>query len=82
MTHDESVYPEPFAFKPERFFDKNGELNNDGRVFAYGFGRRYILLFLVQTRSYYYTEFVLGNTLQVQPSVLLRSSALHLIDTF
>jgi len=40
MTHDESVYPEPFVFKPERFFDKNGELNKGDRVLAYGFGRR------------------------------------------
>ncbi|KAH9480332.1 Cytochrome P450 monooxygenase 98 [Psilocybe cubensis] len=40
MTHDEDVYPEPFAFKPERFFDENGKLNNDDRVLAYGFGRR------------------------------------------
>jgi cytochrome P450 len=40
MTHDESVYPEPFTFKPERFFDKNGDLDDDDRVLAYGFGRR------------------------------------------
>jgi len=39
MTHDESVYPDPFAFKPERFFD-NGKLNDDDRVLAYGYGRR------------------------------------------
>ena len=42
MTHDESVYSEPFAFKPERFFDKNGELNDDDRILAYGFGPRYL----------------------------------------
>ncbi|PPQ77485.1 LOW QUALITY PROTEIN: hypothetical protein CVT25_011355 [Psilocybe cyanescens] len=40
MTHNEDVYPEPFAFKPERFFDANGKLNNDDRILAYGFGRR------------------------------------------
>jgi cytochrome P450 len=43
MTHDKSVYPEPFAFKPERFFDKNGDLNDDDRILAFGFGRRYFL---------------------------------------
>jgi cytochrome P450 len=42
MTHDESVYPEPFAFKPERFFDNNGELDDDNKILAYGFGRRYL----------------------------------------
>ncbi|KDR69747.1 hypothetical protein GALMADRAFT_128336 [Galerina marginata CBS 339.88] len=40
MTHDEQMYPEPFKFKPERFFDQNGKLNHDDRVLAYGFGRR------------------------------------------
>ncbi|KAG6861014.1 hypothetical protein C0995_004867 [Termitomyces sp. Mi166 len=40
MTHDESRYPQPDLFKPERFFDENGELNNDDDILAFGFGRR------------------------------------------
>uniref|UniRef100_A0A8H7XQ86 Cytochrome P450 n=1 Tax=Psilocybe cubensis TaxID=181762 RepID=A0A8H7XQ86_PSICU len=40
MTHDEEDYPEPYTFKPERFFDENGKLIGDDRVIAYGFGRR------------------------------------------
>ena len=40
MTHDEDIYPEPNLFKPERFFDKDGNLNDDDHVLAYGFGRR------------------------------------------
>ncbi|KAF8973003.1 cytochrome P450 [Flammula alnicola] len=40
MTHDEEFYPDPFNFKPERFFDLDGKLNDDDRVLAYGFGRR------------------------------------------
>ncbi len=40
MTHDENVYPDPFAFKPERYLYANGKLNDDSRVLAYGFGRR------------------------------------------
>lgn len=40
MTHDEEAYPDPFAFKPERFIDEKGKLNDDDRVLAYGFGRR------------------------------------------
>ena len=45
MNHDEDVYPEPLAFKPERFFDENGKLNQNDRILSYGFGRRqaYIL---------------------------------------
>jgi len=40
MTHDPQVYPDPFAFKPERFLDEEGKLTNDRRILAYGFGRR------------------------------------------
>lgn len=43
MLHDESVYPEPFEFKPDRFM-KDGQLNlavRDPAHAAFGFGRRY-----------------------------------------
>ncbi|CAA7263086.1 unnamed protein product [Cyclocybe aegerita] len=40
MMRDEKKYPDPEDFKPERFFDANGELNGDDKVLAYGFGRR------------------------------------------
>ncbi|KAG6886455.1 hypothetical protein C0992_003898 [Termitomyces sp. T32_za158] len=40
MTHDETQYPQPDLFLPERFFDENGRLNNDDAVLAFGFGRR------------------------------------------
>ncbi|PPQ86501.1 hypothetical protein CVT25_008245 [Psilocybe cyanescens] len=43
MTYNEGVYPELFTFKPERFFDADGKLNNDDRVLAYGFGRSSLL---------------------------------------
>jgi hypothetical protein len=29
MTHNESDYPDPFTFKPERFFNADGTLNDD-----------------------------------------------------
>jgi len=81
MTHDESVYPEPFVFKPERFFDENGKLNNDNRVLAYGFGRRYLSSSFTTANSFSQnTGFVLGSTLQAQPSVLLRFSICHWTD--
>ncbi|KJA29524.1 hypothetical protein HYPSUDRAFT_176503 [Hypholoma sublateritium FD-334 SS-4] len=40
MNHDENIYAEPFVFKPERFFEENGELNKNDRILNYGFGRR------------------------------------------
>ncbi|KAK7037757.1 cytochrome p450, partial [Paramarasmius palmivorus] len=40
MTHDERVYVDPYKFNPERYFDSNGELNNDSTVLGFGFGRR------------------------------------------
>lgn len=41
MTHNGETYPDPYAFKPERYFDNDGKLMND-KVFAYGFGRRQV----------------------------------------
>ncbi|TFK63909.1 cytochrome P450 [Pluteus cervinus] len=40
MSHDESVYPEPNVFKPERFFNADGTLNDDDTPLAFGLGRR------------------------------------------
>ncbi|KAJ7108017.1 cytochrome P450 [Mycena crocata] len=41
ILHDEAVYPDPYAFKPERFL-LDGKLNPDGPFpeTAFGFGRR------------------------------------------
>ncbi|KDR69728.1 hypothetical protein GALMADRAFT_145141 [Galerina marginata CBS 339.88] len=40
MTHDPEVYEAPLEFKPDRFLDQNGKLNDDSRIAAFGFGRR------------------------------------------
>jgi cytochrome P450 len=40
ISRDPDVYPEPHAFKPERWFDEQGGLRDDLKSFVYGFGRR------------------------------------------
>ncbi|KAF7373039.1 Cytochrome P450 [Mycena sanguinolenta] len=43
MLHDESIYPDPHSFKPERFLLSDGKLNSairDPETVAFGFGRR------------------------------------------
>ena len=53
MAHDEDVYPDPFVFRPERFLDENGHVPEpDSRAVAFGFGRRWVRLFLRLTPSF------------------------------
>ena len=43
MLQDETIYPKPEMFKPERFLDKEGQPNLSIRQpeeAAFGFGRR------------------------------------------
>ena len=44
MFHDEDVYPEPHAFKPERWLDSSGYLKGDIPISpfdaVFGYGRR------------------------------------------
>lgn len=40
MTRDESVYPDPDRFSPERFLNDDGTLNDDDTIITFGFGRR------------------------------------------
>lgn len=40
MSKDEVKYPDPYDFKPERFFVADGQLNGDTVDFIFGFGRR------------------------------------------
>ncbi|KAF8844764.1 cytochrome P450, partial [Paxillus ammoniavirescens] len=40
MTHDDVRYTDPYDFKPERFLDSDGTLNQDTISYVFGFGRR------------------------------------------
>ncbi|OAX31628.1 cytochrome P450 [Rhizopogon vinicolor AM-OR11-026] len=40
ISRDPEVYPEPDAFKPERWINDEGRLRDDLKFFVYGFGRR------------------------------------------
>lgn len=47
MLHDETDYPLPEHFNPDRFLDKDGLLNakvRDPTDLAFGFGRRCAML--------------------------------------
>jgi len=40
MSRDESRYTDPETFNPDRFFDKDGTLNDDNSDYLFGLGRR------------------------------------------
>ncbi|OJA12871.1 hypothetical protein AZE42_02902 [Rhizopogon vesiculosus] len=40
ISRDPDVYPEPHAFKPQRWINNQGCLRGDLKFFVYGFGRR------------------------------------------
>ncbi len=44
MTRDPIKYKDPEEFKPERFLTEAGELNDDEVSYAFGFGRRSVVL--------------------------------------
>ncbi|KAG1736247.1 cytochrome P450 [Suillus lakei] len=40
ISRDPDIYPEPYAFKPQRWINDKGGLRDDLKFFVYGFGRR------------------------------------------
>jgi cytochrome P450 len=53
ILHDSDVYPDPEAFKPERFLTEDGKAKEDPLLmYAFGYGRRCVgisCIFLVAT---------------------------------
>lgn len=44
MTRNETLYPDPEDFKPERFLREDGSLNDRDPTTVFGFGRRLVNL--------------------------------------
>ncbi len=65
ILHDPSLYPEPMVFKPERYFSSDGTLDlssNDPEKYAFGYGRRCVLVTgLIFTRTNE-RDFLLGRS--------------------
>lgn len=64
IAHDPTVYPDPMNFKPERYFNSEGELDYasiDPAKFAFGYGRRICA-------GYHYAE----NTLWITIAFILQ----------
>jgi cytochrome P450 len=40
MSRDSEKYKDPEVFNPDRFFNENGDLNDDDVSYTFGFGRR------------------------------------------
>ena len=40
IARDPDVYPDPEAFKPERWLNAKGEMRDDLKYYNWGFGRR------------------------------------------
>jgi hypothetical protein len=75
LLHDEKTYPDPMAFRPERFLNNDGTLNEDMQdpdVAAFGYGRRCVMAIvfkLIVVTLFAYQESVLDDiSLQMELS--------------
>ena len=54
MLHDETVYPNPDIFSPDRFLDESGRLDRSithPDTACFGFGRRYDFMYVYVRES-------------------------------
>jgi len=71
MLHDEKVYPDPFAFKPERFL-KDGQLDPNVQhpgVATFGFGRRICPGRFMALSSVWISIAMILSTLEIKKAV-------------
>ncbi|KAG0695266.1 cytochrome P450 [Suillus ampliporus] len=59
ISRDPEVYPEPHAFKPQRWVHGQGGLRDDIKFFVYGFGRRVCPGQQVASRSIFITSLLI-----------------------
>ncbi|KAG2152829.1 cytochrome P450 [Suillus clintonianus] len=59
ISRDPDVYPEPDAFKPQRWIDDQGNLREDLKFFTFGFGRRACPGQHLASRSMYITTLLI-----------------------
>ncbi|KAG5637609.1 hypothetical protein H0H81_004001 [Sphagnurus paluster] len=74
VGRDPAVFPDPEAFKPERWLREDGSLREDLKSYPFGFGRR------VCPGQYIATASVLLNTALIQWAFTVRKDPKHPID--
>jgi hypothetical protein len=45
ISHDETAFPDPEKFDPQRWVERDGQIRSDLKSFPFGFGRRYAMIF-------------------------------------
>jgi len=85
MQHDPIDYPDPDAFKPERWLKDDGQFNHDVKdpIVAFGFGRRSVFLIcsrFSQLKTYYPLSICPGRFFSDNTLFAVISTFLHVFD--
>ncbi|KAJ3553877.1 hypothetical protein NM688_g3387 [Phlebia brevispora] len=78
ILHDETIYPDPFEFRPERYLSEEGTLRTlerteDPAVISFGFGRRYEALSSLNLKS-----FPSRNLISICPGLFLALNSIFI----